>query len=686
MRFHSVLLLFILALVACDSNETVPRTNPRFSVTLIQEISEEGAIFQAEMFDYGGDEILQHGFAFAEVENPRIGYAEVVSQSGRPESIFQLTADFGLRKGRTYHVAAFIKTANGVIYSEATEFRSQGSKGFEFEKIEGGPKVYFGDTLTVFGKRLSAKLGDYSVQVNNLGARVVDIQENSFKFIVPDDIAFEPYDEEPVSLVLEIAVADVRLVLRPGISFSEPVFHKLSKEFKYSEDLYIKGEFLSGADAWIRSEGAYGNQQFLEIVRMTDTMMVFKHPNQIESLEPTFELHLRGKLHRLEGYVKIQKTEIEPNQKVLAGGNQSFKIKGTNFNVINPNENKLYFGIDGMDYSISQVTTDELQGYIHTYYAVPNPRFFPVYLYTANEQSKNSFTVENTSPYLAFKYLHTYPFDPSKQGRSVNWRDKAIWLVDGKITEVDPSKSVGKILKHVDIDQRNIASSFAVINKDVVYFAGKDAVISAEKSDFYSYDLLTGTLKKLPAIPSKASTPKSVFIDGGYLYFGGGFYFDNDNLHVKESYRFNLNSEKWESWAKEYKITPYWDFEITFTYQGQVYGLVNEITDSEEFKATRLMRFNRSILDWDEVARYPYLGFANGNVAMPIGNKVYAFIKEQAFEINMDTYALRKVQDVWMSGGFYGTPPLLFSSGDKIYVNNRGEYIMYEYDPAYFTY
>lgn len=682
--------LYLLAFVAmifsaCEKNEVAPRTNPRFSVTLIQEISKDGAIFQAEMIDYGNDEILEYGFTFSEFETPRIGSSEAVSKPGRPERIFQMIADYGLRKGRTYFVSAFIKTSQGVVYSESTEFRSEGSKGFEFEKIEGGTQVYFEDSLTVFGQRLSTSPGDYSVKVNGVQARVVNIQEESFKVIIPRGIAFEPYDTKQVGLVLDITIADVKLELRTEITFYEPEFYQNSKEFKYSENFFLKGKYLRGDDAWIRSMEAnsYGD---LPIVSMTDTLVVFGQPDMISTLNPGILFYLRGKLHTLEGYTKIQKSEIDPNQKVQIGTHVPFKITGNNFIVNNPRQNVLISDYPGMDFSISGATSTELEMNIYSYYAVPNPRFFTVYLNNANERSTNGFQVENTAPFLAFKTLYAFPFNPSKSGRSLNWRDKGIWLVDGKITEVDPKTGVGKILKRVDFDQGNIASSFAVIKNDRIYFAGKSFAVDGVPSDFYTYDLISGVLKKLPDIPSKATTPKSAFIDGDYLYFGGGFYRDYDNKQVEESYRFNLNTEKWEPWAKIYKKLAMWDFETTFNYNGEVYGLVNEISDAEEYVATKLMRFNRSKLDWDELTRYPYLGFANGNVAMPIGNKVYAFIKQQAYEIDMSTYKYRKIQDVGVEDGFYEVPPLIFTSGGKMYCNQKGEFILYEFDPNYFKF
>ena len=99
------LIFFVVSILffSCnENNEVVPRANPRFSVSLVQSISEEGAEFRAFMIDYGSDEILEYGFVYSTSATPNIGFSEYVSESGVPPEHFSLTASYGLIKGLKY--------------------------------------------------------------------------------------------------------------------------------------------------------------------------------------------------------------------------------------------------------------------------------------------------------------------------------------------------------------------------------------------------------------------------------------------------------------------------------------------------------------------------------------------------------------------------------------------------------
>jgi hypothetical protein len=208
-------------------------------------------------------------------------------------------------------------------------------------------------------------------------------------------------------------------------------------------------------------------------------------------------------------------------------------------------------------------------------------------------------------------------------------------------------------------------------------------IISAEPLGDY---LATGNLQELPAIPSKASTPRSVFVSGGYLYFGGGYYIDEvDVQKVETGYKYNLATKTWSTWNKKFPTYSMWDFEVTFVHNGIVYGLVNELDDNGS-GATRLMRFDNSREDWIELAKYPYLGYSNGNFAMPVGNDVYVFINSALVKINMLDYSRSTVAGVSVYDRQYAGSPLLFLSEGRIYYSDYEDYVIHEIDPSYFRY
>src|SRR5690606_15927814 len=216
--------------------------------------------------------------------------------------------------------------------------------------------------------------------------------------------------------------------------------------------------------------------------------------------------------------IKIQKTELLLGQQVKYGSIFTYLvIKGSNFDSINAYNNFFVSDVEEQQFHVNyDAAPDEIKLSVQTN-SVPNPRFYKVWANNGGVRSTNFVSVENTEPMLAYMRMHAFPFNAASDGRSVSWRGRGIWLGDGKISEIDPVKKSGRILKNVDVNQGNIASSFAVVHQDVLYFAGKDQAISNTPGRFYSYDLNSGQLKELAAIPSKASTPRLVFVSVGNL-------------------------------------------------------------------------------------------------------------------------------------------------------------------------
>jgi hypothetical protein len=678
-----VLVISSILIFSCNENdEVVPRTNPRFSVTYVQEINESGAEFAAKVYDYGEDEILGYGFVYSRGNEPRIGAGEVIKADGSPPSEFLLNADHSMEKGQKYYVAAFIRTIQSTVYSKTIDFVSQGSEGFVFEKLVGAPEVYYGDTLTVYGDRFSNTIANYEVRVNHAISRVFDLQKDSFKIIIPEVLGFGNSYDYDGKIVVKIKIFDKSMEIFPDIKFFDPIFNSSEKALNYADDFYIKGKYLKGANTQL----SYSNQ-YMDVISSSDSMIVFRPNANFKDLEPNFFIYLRGKGYEVNNAVRIERTEILPNQQLKMGTiHFPLTIKGSNFNSVNPFANMFVSDIDDQKQQFymraSTSTLAELE--VSNYYLVPSPRFFKVWANNGGVRSTNFATVENTEPMLAYMRMHAFPFNAASEGRSVTWKGKGIWLGDGKISEIDPVKRTGRILKNVDLNQGNIASSFAVIHEDVLYFAGKAQTLANTPGRFYSYDLSSGQLKELAAIPSKASTPRAVFVSGGNLYFGGGYYIDEvDVQKVTEGYKFNLVTQSWSTWSNVFPVSDIWDFETTFVHNGQVFGLVNEIAGSDT-RATRLMRFDTVGEDWVELAKYPYLSYTNGQAAFSIGDKVYVFLNGTLHLIDMKNYLRKQLDDVSFYDKGYDGPPLLFLADQKIYYADYNDYVLNEIDPNYF--
>src|SRR5690606_21236921 len=98
---------------------------------------------------------------------------------------FSLKATHSMVAGETYHVVAYLKTGETVIFSQPYGFKSQGSTGFIFDKFEHKEKVYFGDTIKVLASNLSQNTSQYAVHFDHLPVALGEITEGYFTFIIP---------------------------------------------------------------------------------------------------------------------------------------------------------------------------------------------------------------------------------------------------------------------------------------------------------------------------------------------------------------------------------------------------------------------------------------------------------------------------------------------------------------------
>lgn len=113
--------IFIVAMAISFSscyNETIePAKNPRFSVPSILHVDDVDLHFSANVYDLGGEEIIEHGFAYSTWTQPRKENSEFVSAHGRPSNSFEMKTNHKMEKGKKYYAIVFMRTSTGLVYS-----------------------------------------------------------------------------------------------------------------------------------------------------------------------------------------------------------------------------------------------------------------------------------------------------------------------------------------------------------------------------------------------------------------------------------------------------------------------------------------------------------------------------------------------------------------------------------------
>ena len=248
----------VAAFASCKEDQVIPRTNPRFSVAFVQTIDRSGAEFAANVYDLGAEEVLDYGFVYGTGTGLSINTNNFVSEKGSPGKEFRMKSDHSMPLGARIFVSAFIRTSEGVVYSQPYQFVSQGSDGFVFDRIEIPQEVYFGDTLIVFGSKLSRIPSDYRVFVQGKSAIVAKIQEGSFGIVIPRSITFQDGEGALQNVEFELKVSDKTLKVTKPVKFRQPEFVlERVQELGYTQDLVLVGDYLYDENLRVK----YVNQQ-----------------------------------------------------------------------------------------------------------------------------------------------------------------------------------------------------------------------------------------------------------------------------------------------------------------------------------------------------------------------------------------------------------------------------------------
>ena len=175
---------FLFTLPGCE-DEPVQRDYPRVKTLEVTNITSEGALFAAEIFEPGTGEVSEHGFVWA-LSNPGLEYDNRIylgpfSGTGIYSSDVRST----LTEGLTYKVAAFVRSGEYTVYGNIIEFKSLGSMGPVITGFS-PDRALCGDTIEIRGRNFSWIKASNVVRFNNATAIVCDpVNDTLLKVIVP---------------------------------------------------------------------------------------------------------------------------------------------------------------------------------------------------------------------------------------------------------------------------------------------------------------------------------------------------------------------------------------------------------------------------------------------------------------------------------------------------------------------
>ena len=678
MRRQLLAFFLLIGLISsCDKDEVIPRTNPRFSVTMVQDISEGGAEFRAQMTDYGSDEILEYGFVYSEGENPKIGYGDFVSEQGRPNEFFTLKAKTGLIKGKMYFVAAYLKTNAGIIYSEPSSFLAQGSEGFVLNRIELKQPVYFGDTILVFGENLSSNPAYYDVTVNGIPALVSNLSNTGFKIKIPSWFETERVDDEHVMLSINLKVVGKTLELRESVKFKEPEFiPQPVQEVFYKEKVVVKGNYLLSDEVKVIMKNDTGGGWELPLVSFEENEVGFlAEINNYIYKNGSLFLRIRGKDYPMKDVFRMKGSELEPGQQIRGSSREYFVVKGSNF-IEQYQANEFLTNISGVssysEYSSENEVVMYFNGEILT-------REMKIFANNFGQKSQNFAEIHFTDSYLNYLKMPSefrdYRFI-KESGVTVG--GIGYFFLDRNVYRIDPKTRGVSIVAKAPESVFHLAGGFSYSASNGKVYLG--AVSSSEsQGSFWEFDPKTNSLKRLADIPSKAIKPKLVYATQTHLYYEGGYTQTAGGYTWDPGvFKYSFASNSWEKLNREFDNGEYLILFRTFRYNGGIYTIL----DNTESIYPVIRKFNESTENWEFVSDLGYYErVTTANELFVIGDWVYSFNYQSWSAFNMKTFESKIWERSYESSSF--AMNYSFQLDGKIYAYDGNNYLL-EIDPAYF--
>ncbi|GHB50856.1 hypothetical protein [Mongoliitalea lutea] len=675
-----VLISLCTGLISCHNEEPVPLSHPRFSVAFVQDIDANRVQFAANVFDYGSEEILEFGFAFGTDPNPRKGSSEFVKQGGKPDAFFSLDAAHGMKNLEKYYVAAYMITKSNTVYSEGFEFTSQGSDGFIFENITIPDPLYFGDTITVFGKNISRLPTNYSIYIEGQIANVIKTTDTFFQFLVPKDINFEPFQYREHTFQYNFQIDGKTFYISKPFNFRKPTFKNYSGPgSNFNQTIILEGDYLEDVNLKIVYKN--GESEFsLPLRGIFKDYIRFLPAARFDKPNPTLEVSIRGERYIVENGFKLNPTQLEPNQSIEVGLTEMFTVQVSNLNPHGIYFNKAIASNPLTHLELYEDTNLSNRVYVHiepAFGARVVSRNMKIFMETFGEPSTHAVDLTFTDQFIPVAIVHPDFFSaPINGGNSTTLGGVGYFFNQNKIFTFEPETNNFHLLL-TDNFNGHLANTFALgAPNGRIYMAGNNQEQGRTNMDFFQFDPISKRISRLANLPVILNFPKVVYATPQYLYVEGGF--SPTGTESSSRWRYSIQSNTWAEQSNKSIPESVIKRHLTFQFEGKLWLLGRSETSEQGFLAT----FNESTETWTTISTLSIPNLPVTNDLTVIGSKIYYNTRNQSVAIDLQTFeVIITPMPLHISPTF--RPLLSVRSSGKYYIFDNFRSIL-EFDPAYF--
>ncbi len=239
-RLYFILLtgFLVIFLSVCQKEKKTERDYPQIRTQAVDQITSEGARFNAAIISGDAETITEHGFVWGQYDLLTVSNSDKVSVEDAPESDqFSIHISSSLEAMKEYYVRSYIKAGQLIVYGDPVKFTSLGSMAPEITDFE--PKAAtWGDTITIYGKNLTFQQNSVKVHFGTILATILKSSNEEIIVKVPDQLA-------DISSVISINILGNQSVANGNFTLLtfgsvESVIPAIAK---WGDTLIIKGVF-----------------------------------------------------------------------------------------------------------------------------------------------------------------------------------------------------------------------------------------------------------------------------------------------------------------------------------------------------------------------------------------------------------------------------------------------------------
>lgn len=501
-RLLLITFLSVLLTVNCENEGPGKRDWPGIITLDITNISDKGAVFNAEVISRGDFDVLSYGFVWSESENPSLNNSDRVVLSGDLTSgKFSAEISTTLKHGETYWVKSFVETADYTVYGEGVSFKSMGSQApviTSFSPASGN----WGDTIKISGVQFSFLSPNNVVMFGTIPAQVISSTDSLIIATVPSVINSEVVPIS-VSIFGNIAVSE------GNFSYVKPRITGISPQQGTFDDIIT----ITGIDfsPVIEKNIVKFNDYQAQVIEASRTFLTVKVPREISHSNNLVTVTVNQLLSNAEiSFTIIQPTisSISPNIEFIGG---ALLITGNNFNPQASGDSVIFNGNPGV---IQSATKNTINVKIPT--GIYINRSFPIEVRVAglNAVSHEAFTLKDTWIRKA-NVPHKASGRNSATAFSINgigYVGLGYGFVGSNFWKYDPQSNEWSEIAPFPYYDRERAASFVIWNKAYVGLGGNNL------HDFWCYDPVTNRWTGISEFPASNFRTVSLSLNNkGYI-------------------------------------------------------------------------------------------------------------------------------------------------------------------------